>query len=138
MAAHDSLSSDQFEHLGDRGVRIGERTFPSIDNGEFKNSGRTWMRSSMIPMENGSLANVEHHAEGFTVNAPRHQLGVGGNPNMRHLFDTHPQGKNLQTPEAVHGVLDDISHQPLSQDSVQTNRTWMGLVRKIKDDEANG
>jgi len=140
MAASDHLSGVQFDNSGERTVRIGDRTFPSIDNGDYQNHGRTWMRSAMIPMENGGLANVEHDTDTGRVNvaAPRHQLGVGGNPNYRHLFEYHPQGKDLTTPEQVHGVLDEMSHQHLSQDSVQTNRNWMDVVHRVKDDERGG
>ena len=136
MADESHLNPDQFELLGQRGVRIGGRTFPSVSNDEVIPD--KW-HMAMVPMENGGLANVDYDAtEGtprFNVGAPRHQLGIKeGNPELDHLFTHHPRGSNLTSPEEVNSLLDEMSTKPLSQESVNKNRKWMQIVKSTQED----
>jgi hypothetical protein len=133
MTAGDHLSTDQFEILHPhRSVRIGERTFPAAVTDELGPPHQsTFMRGAMIPMENGSLAYVEHDKEGFGINQPDHQMrDASGSPHGGTLF--YPS-HSMTTPEQVHATLDRLSQKQLTPEQHSTNRKILEAHRKSRD-----
>jgi hypothetical protein len=124
MAAHESLSSDQFEEIAkNRMLRIGNRRYPAAFTKAYPEGGG----GAIIPMESGSIARVEYRPHPYP--RPNNEPYAAG--WRTRAFDAPEHF--TQDVGQVHERLDELSRSELSPERMAANKEWLTWMVRHKE-----